>query len=159
MGEIHTCAFSGHRTLPTETLGAIRNLLDRAIAYAYEQGCREFYNGGAIGFDTEAAERVLLFRESHPDVRLIFLLPCKNQDERWSFSQKLRYKAILKRADEVRYINEVYTDGCMRERNAELVRVADMLVAYLSHTHSGAGQTVNMAKRKGIAVYNLYGEK
>ena len=159
MGELHACAFSGHRTLPTEALGTIRNLLDRAIAYAYTQGCREFYNGGAIGFDTEAAERVLLFRKSHPDVRLILLLPCKNQDERWSLTQKLRYKSMMKGADEVRYINEAYTESCMRERNAELVRVADMLVAYLSHTRSGAGQTVNMAKRKGIAVYNLYGEK
>ena len=99
MGELRACAFSGHRTLPTEALGTLRNLLDRAIAYAYTQGCREFYNGGAIGFDTEAAERVLLFRKSHPDVRLILLLPCKNQDERWSLTQKLRYKSMIKGAD------------------------------------------------------------
>ncbi len=159
MGEYHACAFSGHRTIPYGELNTLRGLIDRAIAYAYQMGCRTFYNGGAIGFDIEAAERVLLFRESHDDLRLVLLLPCKNQDEKWNSAQKKRYHSVLSSADEVQYISDSYTPDCMRERNAALVKNADMLIAYLSHYHSGAAQTVNMAKRKGIPTYNLYNQK
>ena len=159
MGEFQACAFSGHRTLPFSELNTIRALLDRAIRYAYEMGCRVFYNGGAIGFDIESAERVLLFREEHPEIRLVLLLPCKNQDARWSGEQRERYQRMCRHADEVRYLSEEYTEGCMRVRNAALVEEADMLIAYLSHWRSGAAQTVSFAKRKGIPVYNLFNKK
>ena len=159
MGELHACAFTGHRTIPYEVLEGIRALLDRAVRYAYDNGCRVFYNGGAIGFDIEAAERVLALRREHGDARLVLLLPCKNQDAKWTDEQKRRYARVLRAADEVRYIREIYTDGCMRERNEALVREADMLIAYLSHFRSGAAQTVAMAKRKGIPVYNLYNKQ
>ena len=159
MGETKACAFTGHRTLPYSELNNIRALLDRAIRYAYEQGCRIFYNGGAIGFDFEAAERVLLFKREHTDIRLMLLLPCKNQDERWNEAQKERYLRICDSADEVCYLSEEYTDGCMRERNMALVDGSDMLIAYLSHWRSGAAQTVSFAKKKGIPVYNLYNKK
>jgi hypothetical protein len=44
----------------------------------------------------------------------------------------------------------------MRERNRYLAEEADLLIAYLSHSASGAGQTVRMAKSRGVQVYNLY---
>ena len=159
MGEMQACAFTGHRTLPYGEIEAIRGLIDRAIRYAYAQGCRTFYNGGAIGFDIETAERVLALRSEYPDVRLCFLLPCKNQDAKWSAEQKRRYKNALSLAYSVEYIRDVYTENCMRERNEELVRRADMLISYLSHFRSGAYQTVAMAKRKGIPVYNLFNKE
>ena len=159
MGDFFGCAFTGHRALPTNELLQIRNLLDRAIAYAYTQGCRAFYAGGAIGFDTEAAERVIAFRETHRDIALILILPCHAQEAKWSDAQKKRYSKLLKCADVVRYTAEEYTPDCMRVRNEALVTAADMMIAYLSHFHSGAGQTVNMAKKKGIPVYNLYNKE
>ena len=129
------------------------------MTYAYQNGCRVFYNGGALGFDSEAAERVILFRRTHADVRLIMILPCPEQADRWSASQRFRYESILRSANETVYVEDHYTAGCMQKRNAELVRRADMLVAYLSHARSGAAQTAAAAKRKGIPVYNLYGKE
>ncbi len=152
------CSFTGHRTLPLYALKKIEDLLERAIAYAYREGCRVFYNGGAIGFDILAAERVLAFRKTNPDIKLVMLLPCKEQDLKWSEGQKARYRKVLKAADELRFISEEYTPYCMRKRNEALVSSADILIAYLSHPNSGAAQTVAMAKRKGIAVFNLYGQ-
>ena len=69
------------------------------------------------------------------------------------------YECILRAADEVIYIAEHYSASCMQRRNAELVRRSDMLIAYLSHARSGAAQTVAAAKRKGIAVFNLFGKE
>lgn len=134
----------------------LAQLLSRAINYAYDNGCRDFYAGGAVGFDTEAARAVLLFKMSHPDVRLKLLLPCVEQEKKWSDYQKSSYYYILKSADEIEYISEEYTDDCMRLRNVALAERADIMIAYLSRGMSGAAQTVRLAERLGKPVYNLY---
>jgi hypothetical protein len=67
-----------------------------------------------------------------------------------------RYYQVLRDADEVEYLADAYDGDCMRRRNAALVSRADMLVAYVSRRSSGAGQTLHMAERKSIAIYNLY---
>ena len=154
--EYRSCSFTGHRKIEKEHHGAVRQLLSRAVSYAYGVGVRSFYCGGAVGFDTLAAREVINFRISHPDVRLVLLLPCANQDEKWSERQKDDYEYMLREADEVVYVSEEYTPSCMKARNTELVRRADMLVAYVSHMRSGSGQTVNLAQKLGVTVYNLY---
>jgi uncharacterized phage-like protein YoqJ len=126
------------------------------VKYAYDNGCRKFITGGAIGFDTLAAREIIKFRISHPDVSFILALPCVNQDENWSDGQKDAYSYTLSVADEVVYISEEYTPTCMKERNRYLVEEADILIAYASRFASGAGQTVRMAKSLGKQVYNLY---
>ena len=151
-----TCSFTGHRRIEPSHEKALSDLLSRAVNYAYENGCRRFIAGGAIGFDTLAAREVIKFRISHPDVTLVLALPCMNQDKSWSVRQKDAYAYTLSSADEVVYLSEEYTDTCMKERNSYLVFEADMLVAYVSRAASGAGQTLRMANAKGIKVYNLY---
>lgn len=150
------CSFTGHRRIKPEHKNALSGLLMRAINYAYEQGCREFFCGGAVGFDTEAARAVLLFRIDHPDVRLILLLPCQDQDDGWNDYQRDAYGYVLRAADEIRYTSDFYTKDCMKIRNQALVDSCDILVAYLSDSRSGAGQTVRMAEKQGKTVYNLY---
>ena len=154
--EILVCSFTGHRKIEPHHEGKIDTLVMRAIEYAYGRGCRAFYTGGAVGFDTVAAKQVILFRMSHPDVRLTVLVPCREQSERWSDRQKQMYDYCLSSADFVEYVSEAYTDDCMKKRNQRLVDAADTVIAYASHSRSGAGQTVRMAQRAGKTVYNLY---
>ncbi len=150
------CAFTGHRVIKAEHELKLSDLLERAIKYAYDRGCVDFYAGGAIGFDTAAAREVLKFRLSHPDVRLVLILPCRNQSEKWSERQKAVYDFILNEANEIRYVSDIYRDGCLKERNMRLVENAEMLVAYVGRSDSGAAQTARMARTRGIDVYNLY---
>ena len=151
-----TCSFTGHRKIENEHRAQLPALLDRAIEYAYREGCRTFCTGGAVGFDTEAARRVLLFRIAHPDIRLLLLLPCPEQSDRFSERQRDAYDFVLKNADEVVYAALTYTSTCMKLRNRMLAERGDILIAYLGHSHSGSSQTVAMAKRLGKAVYNLF---
>ena len=65
---MENCAFSGHRDISPEKVLPLVELLKRSIAYAYEQGCRSFFCGGAVGFDTYAAKEVILFRV--PNLRI-----------------------------------------------------------------------------------------
>ena len=150
------CAFTGHRKIEDRHKIKIESLLSRAIKYAYENGCRTFITGGALGFDTLAAKEIIRFRLSHPDVRLSIILPCKNQSEAWSRSQISLYEYTLANADEIEYVADEYTDGCMKERNSRLAHRCDMMIAYVFKPYSGAAQTVRMADRLGKTVYNLY---
>ena len=154
--EYNSCSFTGHRTIEDRHKPHLAGLVLRGIGYAYERGCRDFYFGGALGFDTVAAKELIRFRMSHPDARLRLILPCRNQAERWSLRDVEAYEYILSSADTVEYVSDLYTDGCMAIRNRRLAEVADMVIAYLGHERSGAGQTVRLAKSLGREVYNLY---
>lgn len=150
------CAFTGHRHIKCEHLNKLSDMLSRAIDYAYSHGCRRFLTGGALGFDTEAAREVLRFRLAHPDVSLSLILPCENQCEHWLRRQIENYDYILASANEVIYISDKYTSTCMKARNRTLAEQADIIIAYVSRTNSGAAQTVRMAEAMGKQVYNIY---
>ena len=149
------CSFTGHRTLPPTQLEQIRDAVARQIDRAYLGGCRSFFCGGAIGFDTLAAQEVIKYRELHADVRLCLLLPCVNQDRGWSKEQRAEYSEIISFADSVEYTSHYYSDDCMKIRNMRLAERADILVAYVNRWQSGAAQTVRMAQRLGKEVVNL----
>lgn len=150
------CSFTGHRSIPYRHLEPLTALVRRAIDYAYRQGCRSFYSGGAVGFDTLCAREVISFRMFHSDVRLVMILPCKNQTKNWSSRQVAMYEYILSEADEIIYTGEEYTPDCMRIRNKRLADVCDILIAYAGRAGSGSSQTVKMAASAGKRVYNLY---
>ena len=151
-----TCAFTGHRNIKHEHRAAIPGLLARAINYAYENGCRRFITGGALGFDTEAAREVIRFRMTHPDVKLILFIPCLDQDAAWTERQRRRYDYILSSADEVRYVSEAYDKSCMRRRNQAMAEECDILLAYVGYERSGSAQTLRIATTLGKEIYNLY---
>ncbi len=156
MDDVLSCAFTGHRLIEQRHHGGIEPLLQRAIEYAYSQGVRRFYNGGAIGFDALAARLVIRFRIDHPDVTLHMLIPCIDQGARWSEAQREIYSFILSHADTVEYLSPTYYRGCMQARNKRLVDSADMLIAYVGCDTGGSAHTLGLARRRGIRVYNLY---
>lgn len=149
------CCFTGHRELPRESLPELRDLLRRAVRYAYAHGVREFRAGGALGFDTLAALTVLELREEHPELSLCLYLPCRDQDRGWSERNRAIFREILGRADRVRYISEEYYHGCMQRRNRALVDGSDVCVAFCRHLGGGSAYTVKYAKEEGLTVWNL----
>lgn len=150
------CSFTGHRKIEVRHKKEIYPLIERAVDYAYREGCRRFYTGGAIGFDTLSARAVINFRISHPDVSLILVLPCIDQDKAWSAEERDAYGFVLSVANEIVYVSDEYYVGCMKDRNEKLAELGDLLIAYLGNAKSGAGQTVRMAQKLGKRVYNLY---
>jgi len=153
--EYRACSFTGHRQILPSHLDELVSLLGRGIAYCYDLGCRDFFAGGALGFDTLAAEEVVRFRMLHSDVKLHLLLPCRDQTRGWRDADIKRYERLLSLADTVTVLSEHYYDGCMQKRNRMLVDFCDVLLAYCTREKSGAAQTVGMAKRAGKKVYNL----
>ena len=154
--EIKACSFTGHRTIPARHKKNIQDLLMRAGEYAYTRGVRSFYAGGAVGFDTLAARAVISFRMTHPDLRLILVLPCKNQSEKWGNAEVSAYEYTLSLADEIVYTAEEYYEGCMKKRNSYLAESCDMLIAYVGKKIGGSAQTLRMVEKLGKEIYNLY---
>ena len=114
--ESRTACFTGHRELPTDDLPEISKRLEDTLVTLIEQGYRYFGAGGALEFDTLAAQVVLRLRERYPQIRLILVLPCLNQTRGWPQENIDTYEEI-KRC----YTSEHYFRGCMQKRNRHLV--------------------------------------
>lgn len=151
------CSFTGHRTIEIRHRASIRECIARKIDLAYNEGCRDFYSGGAIGFDTLAALEVLEYKKTHSDVRLIMLIPCTDQDARWRDYQRLEYRKLLQLADDVIYVSDTpYYNGCMEKRNRALVERCKILIAYVGRERGGSAQTYRMAERAEKQIYNIF---
>ena len=90
-----TCAFTGHRYIPGEIRQNLKNALQKAIAEHISRGITTFISGGALGFDTLAAQCVLQAREKNSNVSLVMMLPCRDQCARWSYADRQAYEDIL----------------------------------------------------------------
>ena len=65
-----TCCFTGHRIIPAQVVPQLKAELAQTVTQLIDQGVTQFVTGGALGFDTMAAEEVLRQRKAHPDIRL-----------------------------------------------------------------------------------------
>ena len=150
-----SCCFTGHRTLPREEESAIRSRLAQSVLKLYREGFRAFIAGGALGFDTVAAEVVLALKAKLTGISLVLVLPCANQAARWREADRARYEAIKEKADEVICLSPYYYDGCMQVRNRHMVEISCACIAYMTNPYSGAGQTVRMAEKAHLRVINI----
>ena len=55
----NTCCFSGHRIVKSQDYDNILANLDKILETLYNKGITNFISGGALGFDTLAAESVI----------------------------------------------------------------------------------------------------
>lgn len=150
-----TCCFTGHRKIPPEQYEEIIIRLKSEITAMIQQGVIYFGTGGALGFDTMAAQTVLALREQYPQIKLILVLPCKTQTRGWNEEDKATYENIKKACDKYIYISDAYTYGCMYERNRHLVDCSSYCICYLTKHSGGTAYTVEYAKKKGLTIMNL----
>ena len=152
---METCCFTGHRVIPEHERAALAARLRETLCELIARGVRHFAAGGALGFDTLAAQTVLQLKAEYPDITLILVLPCRNQTAGWSAANTAVYENILLQADKVVWLAPQYYNGCMQARNRRLVEHADVCVAYLKSSRGGTAHTVSLARQKGIPVINL----
>ena len=153
--ELKTCCFTGHRILSEVAREELAAILDRRLAALAGIGFTEFRTGGALGFDTLAAERVLVLCETHPACRLHLILPCRDQDKNWNARERAVFASIKERAHSVRYLRDTYSPDCMHARNRALVDGADLCLAYLKASCGGTLYTCTYALKQGVRLINL----
>lgn len=156
-----TACFSGHRSykLPwgsneedrryKRTKRKLEKIVEKAIRNRYDT----FLCGMALGFDTMAAETVLSFKKKYPHIKLIGVLPCKNQDLKWSNKDKIRYRELLKQLDETRYIYDKYCGAkCMLDRDRYMVNNSSLLIALYDGIPGGTRATIEYAEKQELDI-------
>lgn len=151
-----SCCFTGHRDIPWKHARRLLQMLPLEIISLYQKGYRNFLTGGALGFDTMVARILIRLRQKQcPQLRLIVVQPCDDQDSKWSTENKRLYRDILAAADEVICLSPTYFRGCMLSRNRVMVDKSSCCIAYLTHTGSGTAYTANYAAQHDCTVINL----
>jgi uncharacterized phage-like protein YoqJ len=151
----NTCFFTGHRILPADKIEHIIKRLSDEIDNLMDLGVTDFISGGALGYDQIAAAMVAAKREMGHNIRLIFVLPCRNQDEYWTAEQKQLYRGLLNEADEIRYVSEEYSADCMKNRNYHMVDNSRYCICAMFNDRSGTAQTVRYAQKKSVIIINV----
>ena len=150
--EKKTCMFTGHRQIDVGDAMALPRALDLLLEKLIAEGYTDFRCGGAQGFDTIAALKVLEKKKKYPYVNLHLFLPCRDQADEWSERAKAVYRAVIDMADSTEYLYERYSRGCMHARNRAMVDGSDICVAYCTSSRGGTAYTVEYAKKKGVEI-------
>lgn len=150
-----TCCFTGHRSLSHEEKLKVAVHLRRVIEEQIKAGVVFYGAGGALGFDTLAAQTVLEMKKEYPQLRLILVLPCEDQTREWRSEDIAVYEDIKRRSDKVVYVSREYTSDCMHRRNRHLVDHSGTCICYLTRASGGTAYTVDYARRKGLRIINV----
>ena len=156
-GPILRCAFTGYRpqNLPfgfnEEDIRCVdfKQRIRYAVEALVKDGYSHFLTGGALGFDTFAAEAVMGIRRQFPWVTLEVVVPFDGQADHWESYSRIRYQWILNQADTVTWTAHEYSRECMRNRNHYLVDNCDLLLAAYDGRPGGTKNTVDYAQSQG----------
>lgn len=160
MDKLRTCFFTGHRRLPyTRKDEIMKKLSENIERLIIEYDVRSFISGGALGFDTIAAEAVIEMKKKYPHIRLLLYLPCYGQSKMWSYNQKYKHRLLKSYADEVLYVTEdEYTEQCMMLRNLRMIKDSFFCIAFCLKNASGTGMTLRNAREVGIRIIDIADE-
>ena len=112
----------------------------------------DMYLGGYGNFDRFAYDCCRKYKETHPNISLIFVTPYLtiNYQRNHLQYQKTMYDSVL--YPEIENKPKRYA---IFYRNRYMVKKADYIVAYVSHDWGGAYTTYRYAKRIGKKILNL----
>ena len=155
-----TACLTGHRpkSLPwgydeeKESCKKFKKDLFAIFTGAIEYGLKTYLIGMAEGFDMIGGEILIELRKRHKEIKVIAVVPCKDQEIKWKSEQQKRYKNLLKKCDDVIILQENYTTDCMNKRNKYIVEHSSVVIACYNGKPSGTGNTIRFAKENRLKV-------
>ncbi len=154
---ITTVCFTGHRNIPENITSIIHELLAQILDSLYDRGARIFKAGGAVGFDTMAAQAVIDLRNRKDDrsVKLHLCLAAPDQAKNFSRYDAIIYRMVFDSADSFSYESEKASSASYFARNRSLVGGSDVCVAYCTEQRGGTYYTCTKALTSGVEFINL----
>lgn len=138
--------FTGHRHIDY-----LRKEINQLIDYACQLGINQFYCGMALGSDQIAAE-LLIGRK----LRWTAVIPCADQDEKWTKKQRSHYRKLLDQAPKQIVLYPEYSPGCMQARNLWMIKHSDLCLAIWDGRQTGGtAMTVNAAIDRNLPIIHL----
>lgn len=138
------CTFFGH----SDCYGLDPKTLREGIEKLILSGVDTFYVGHQGHFDAMVISTLSQLTELYPNI---------------SYSVVLAYLPTQKDGHDEYHGRSLYPEGletvhprfAIERRNKWMIERADHCLCYINHTHGGAYKFARMAKRKGLAVFNL----
>jgi len=96
LNKSQSVAFTGHRNIVGNKRPELRVAVDNALIELYQSGYRNFISGMAMGFDLLAASAVIALKRRFSDVKLIAVVPYRNQSEKFSEYEQKRYNTLCR---------------------------------------------------------------
>ena len=154
---VRVVCFTGHREIPKDIAPVLSEMLSEILANLYERGARIFKAGGAVGFDTMAAQAVIDLKKQtgDPEIRLHLCLAGKDQAKSFSRFDEIIFNMILSLADEVTYEGGNSSSSKYLARDRRLVDESDVCVAYCTKQTGGSYYTSTYALTHGVEFINL----
>ena len=157
VNKTNSVAFSGHRSVPEHRKEEIKKKLRGKIRLLYAMGIRIYFCGMALGFDMLAAEMVLSLKSELPQLKLIAVVPFKEQSARWNYQEQARYKRLLSQCDDTIMLSKAYYNGCLLRRNDYMLVHSCGLIAFFDgKPKGGTFYTYRKAKSLGMDIINLF---
>jgi len=143
-------SFTGHRPHKIKDLREAENAITQFLVNSPSDVL--VVTGGARGIDMMVAEKCV---ELGIDFIIILPFPFVVTTKYWPEEDKIRLERLMKKAFDVKVVSDHYCKGGYQKRNELLVDNGNILVSYWTGEKGGTLNTINYAKKKGIAVYNL----
>ena len=150
-----TCCFTGHRILPRGMEDELWNKTYAHLQPLLTQGVRYFGVGGALGFDTLIAERLLELRDIISPIKVILVLPFRSYQSRWTPEQQIRAAKIEARADKIVYCSDAPSRNAFLYRDRHLVNGSAYCIGYCTRTIGGSAYTLRYAREQGLTDWNI----
>ena len=134
----------------------VRRRLREEILDLAQKGVDTFLTGGALGFDTLAAQEVLRMRAMGlPSLKLVLALPYMNQEASGASGTPRSTAPCCARP--ITWCTPARSThrGCLFQRNRYLVDHSAYCVCYLLQERTGTSYTAQYAREQGLEVRNL----
>ena len=128
--------FCGHKDIHGRD--AVERWLYDVCRYLIQQGAEEFYLGGYGGFDHLSAAVLRELKKTHPQIRLILVLPYLNSSMPTEGYDETVYPPL----------ESVPKRFAISRRNEWMVQECDTIIAYVTHRWGGAAKTLEYAQKK-----------
>ena len=106
--------------------------------------------------DIWAAELVLRYRESNPQIPLICAVPYQGFSQRWGQEWQSRFLNIIQSVNAVHYICPSSSYGAYQARNIWMVDRSSLVISVYNGSRGGTRNTIAYAKKQvACTVRNL----
>lgn len=133
---------------------AIRKMLEKAIGKAVDEGYAMFISGMDSTMELLAAEIVLKYRKSNPNIHLICAIPHHGFEEMMIKREAKLYNRIIKEADYVKYMFDEFNLFDSALRYEWMVNLSDKIIGVFYHTSLEHRDILDYAERRSVEVEN-----
>lgn len=139
--------FCGHAEIAQSD--NVRSWLISTLEPLITDGADTFYLGGYGAFDSLAASVLRELKKTCPHIQIILVLAYLNRNTDTSGYDATLYPEL----------EEVPPRFAISKRNERMVDMADVVVAYVTHSWGGAAKTLEYATRKRKVIHCFSSEK